>query len=141
MPYTHPTTVADSGLDRVLLVDDDPIINRAMNLLMAKAGFSPVACGTAAQALALVEAAPIAAAVVDIHLPDMNGLDLSHALRERLGPDVPIVVLSGDNSMETLRELPRSGATRFFAKPVNATMLIEQLKSWMSESRGGTEPQ
>ena len=120
-------------VDRVLVVDDDPVVYKAMSVLMAKAGFSPIVCGNAQEALSLAAAAPISAAVVDIHLPDMNGLDLSHELRSRLGPTVPIVVLSGDNSIETLLALPGAGATHFFAKPVNAGMLIDRLKEWIAE--------
>jgi len=67
---------------------------------------------------------------VDIHLPDMNGLDLSQLLRERMGPGAPILILSGDNSMETIRALPDAGATYFFSKPVNAEILVERLKQW-----------
>lgn len=138
MSSSKSKQVEDGVADRVLMVDDDPVVNRAMTLLMTRGGLSPVACTTGEQAMALAAALPIAAVVVDIHLPDINGLDLSHTLREKLGPAVPIVVLSGDNSMDTLRALPQAGATHFFAKPVNAAMLIERLKQWMG--RAGASP-
>ena len=73
------------------------------------------------------------AAVVDIHLPDINGLILSQQLRERLGPDAPIIVVSGDTSMETIKSLPHVGATYFFPKPVSARQLIARLKELLGE--------
>ena len=60
-----------------------------------------------------------------------------HAHREILGPDTPIIVLSGDTSMPTLNSLPHVGATYFFSKPVNAAHLLERLK----ESVGGRSPE
>ena len=68
-------------------------------------------------------------AVVDIHLPDMNGLVVSQKFRERLGPHAPIIVLSGDTSMETLNSLPHVGATYFFSKPVNSGQLLERSRN------------
>ena len=116
---------------RVLVVDDDPTVGRAMEVLMSKAGFAPVVCGTGAAALQSAGAGDVAGAIVDIHLPDMNGLTLSQRLRECLGPTTPIVILSGDNSIDTLRALPDAGATYFFAKPVNGARLVEQMKEWV----------
>ena len=117
----------------VLLVDDDPVVVRSMTLLLDKAGFGVFGCQTGAAAMARATAAgepAIAAAVLDIHLPDANGLVLSQQLRAVFGPTVPIFMLSGDNSMQTIRALPDAGATYFFAKPVNTGMLIGQLKEW-----------
>jgi CheY-like chemotaxis protein len=120
----------------ILVVDDDPVVIRAMSFLMTRAGFRPLVSRTGADALKKADI-HIAAAVIDIHLPDINGLTLSHELRERLGPKVPIVILSGDNSIETLRALPEAGATSFFAKPVNAARLIEHLNEWLAVEKTG----
>lgn len=118
------------GVRTILVVDDDPLVVRAMSILMTRAGFRAIMCKTAADALKKADNY-ISAAVVDIHLPDMSGLALSQQLRQRLGPDVPIVILSADNSIETIRALPDAGATTFFAKPVNAARLIDHLNEWL----------
>lgn len=126
----------DPRVSNILIVDDDPLVGKAMNALLVKAGFRSIACGTGAEALKRAERS-IDAAIVDIHLPDINGLELSAQLRRLLGPLAPIVILSGDTSMDTIRALPEAGATYFFSKPVNADMLLEHLKKWM----GGRESQ
>jgi CheY-like chemotaxis protein len=115
---------------RILVVDDDPVVGRAMEVLLGREGFSTTICKTGSEAMSNVNDQQFVAAIVDIHLPDMNGLALSQHLRISMGPARPIVILSGDNSMETIRSLPHTGATYFFAKPVNAVRLIEQLKEW-----------
>jgi DNA-binding response OmpR family regulator len=118
---------------QVLVVDDDPVVGRAMESLMAKSGFRPIICTSGADALARTRP-ELVAAIVDIHLPDMNGLNLAQQMRATLGPTKPIVILSGDNSIETIRALPSAGATYFVAKPVNGARLIEQLKEWVRAS-------
>ena len=123
----------------VLVVDDDPIVIRSLTVLLDRAGFAAFGCLTGLAALDRARSAdgpPLAAAVLDIHLPDANGLALSQQLRGVLGPAVPIIILSGDNSMQTIRALPDAGATYFFAKPVNTGMLIAQLKGWTDRADG-----
>jgi two-component system sensor histidine kinase RpfC len=114
---------------RVLLVDDDLIVVRAMEKILRRSGFVPVGCKDGNDALSKLDAG-FDAAVVDIHLPDMSGLTLAQQFRERIGPNMPIVILSGDTSIETLRALPEAGATHFFSKPVQTGVLIERLREW-----------
>ena len=117
----------------ILIVDDNRTVTRAMSVLVRDAGFDVIACHTGAEAIAQTESATPSAAVIDIHLPDINGLILSQQLRERLGPDAPIIVVSGDTSMETIKSLPHVGATYFFPKPVSARQLIARLKELLGE--------
>jgi two-component system sensor histidine kinase RpfC len=119
---------------RLLIVDDDPMTVKSMCRVLNNAGFECVGCGNGSAALDKA-VAQIDAAVVDIHLPDVNGLELSLKLRVILGPDAPIVILSGDHSMDTIRALPDAGATYFYAKPVNTGMLIRQLREWFAGER------
>jgi DNA-binding response OmpR family regulator len=123
-PTKNPWTV-----QTILVVDDDPLVVKAMRNLLKIEGFNTLTCVTGAEALDRADE-NVAAAVVDIHLPDMNGLELSRQLREILPPEVPILILSGDSSMDTIRALPNAGATYFFSKPVNTGMLIGKLKEW-----------
>jgi len=126
---TNDGCKSEDGAKNVLIVDDDPLVIKAMDLLMSKAGFRPIVCANGTDALHHAKR-ELAAAIIDIHLPDINGLELSQQLRDRIGPTTPIIILSGDNSMEIIRALPKTGANYFFSKPVNATALIERLKEW-----------
>ena len=112
----------------VLVVDDNHVVTRALSVLIRDAGFRPVPCHCGEDALAQADRTKLSAAVIDIHLPDINGLVLTQKLRERFGPETPIIIVSGDTSMENLRSLQHVGATYFFPKPVNSQCLIEQLK-------------
>ena len=113
----------------VLVVDDDAVVVKAMCAVLSRSGFDTIGCHNGADALSRA-AAGVSAAILDIHLPDIHGLSLSQQLRDLLGPAAPIIILSGDNSIETIRALPDAGggATYFYAKPVNTGMLLKQLK-------------
>ena len=117
----------------ILVVDDNRTVTRALSALLRDAGYESIPCHTGAEAIAATESAAPAGAVVDIHLPDINGLILSQKLRDRLGPNAPIIVVSGDTSMETIRSLPHVGATYFFPKPVSSRQLIGRLKELLDE--------
>jgi DNA-binding response OmpR family regulator len=122
----------------VMIVDDNQGTTNALSLIVRKAGFEPRGYLCAQEALDALDgvdgssAVKPMAAVIDIHLPDINGLVLVQKIRERLGATTPIIVVSGDTSMETLRSLPHVGATYFFPKPMNAGALVEQLKKLTS---------
>jgi two-component system CitB family response regulator len=118
------------GVCDVMVIDDNPHVNKALAVLLRRAGFIPIPCHRGADALDYVRRfdTPPCAAVVDIHLPDISGLVLAQQLRTRFGPETPIVVVSGDTSMETINSLSHVGATCFFSKPVNAAALVDELK-------------
>jgi DNA-binding response OmpR family regulator len=116
---------------RVIIVDDNRGTTDALSMLVRKAGFEASAYLSGQDALDALDGSPDgtpSAAVIDIHLPDINGLVLAQKLRERFGPTTPIIVVSGDTSMETLRSLSKIGATYFFPKPMNSAALVDQLK-------------
>ena len=116
----------------ILIVDDNERTTRALAKLLNGAGYRTRVSFTGEEALAAIEREGTpAAAMVDIHLPDISGLVLSSKLREKLGAGFPIIVVSGDTSMETIRSLPQVGATYFFPKPVNAEYLLERLREWV----------
>ncbi len=112
----------------VLIVDDDHRTARALARLLCDAGFITTVVHTGREALRWVLDHPISAAIVDVHLPDLNGLVLAQKLREKLGEHAPIFVVSGDTSMETINSLPHVGATHFFAKPMTPGYLVERLR-------------
>jgi CheY-like chemotaxis protein len=114
----------------VLVVDDNEMIAHALARLLRSEGWRVKICYSGLDALKQVECEMLAAAVIDIHLPDISGLVLSAKLRERHGPKLPIIVLSGDTSMENLRSLPHVGANYFISKPINSEHLVETLRDF-----------
>ena len=131
---------AAEGAPRVLVIDDSVATARALATILKRANYEPVVVHRGSDGITRARdsqptgAGRFAAAVVDIHLPDLSGLVVSQQLREILGPETPIIVLSGDTSMPTLNSLPHVGATYFYSKPVNAGHLLDRLKEWVSQT-------
>jgi DNA-binding response OmpR family regulator len=136
---TAASTVFDrrtQAMQRILVVDDNEAVAHSLAKLLGTAGFAADVFHRGVSALDHAQRnAPPAAAVVDIHLPDISGLILSRKLREQFGPEVPIIVLSGDTSMETLNSLSHVRATYFLSKPRTTQLLLEQLRDQTASAR------
>jgi two-component system, sensor histidine kinase len=121
---------------RILIIDDSHATANALAALLRRADYQTAVAFRGIEGIEQARAGSFAAAVVDIHLPDLSGLVVSQKLREILGPRTPIIVLSGDTSMTTLNSLPHVGATYFFSKPVNASYLLDGLKKFLAPPPG-----
>lgn len=112
----------------IWVVDDNQVVTRALARVLKQVGFDAKLFHTGQAVLDHQPAPPPAAAVIDIHLPDLSGLELARVLRNRLGDRVPLILVSGDASMENLSALPQAGATYFFSKPLRPAQLLERLR-------------
>jgi len=81
--------------ERVLIVDDSPEVRRAYREALAALGYTVLEAADAEQALAALEGARPEVALIDIHLPRMNGYRLAQAIRARAGAEIYLVMLSG----------------------------------------------
>ena len=138
--HPEPSGAAAASPPKVLIIDDSEPTARALAAILQRASYATAVALRGSEGIdrARAEAAGgggFAAAIVDIHLPDLSGLVVSQKLREIMGPQTPIIVLSGDTSMPTLNSLPHVGATYFFSKPVNAGLFLERLKEWVGGAR------
>jgi CheY-like chemotaxis protein len=119
-------------VSRVLLVDDNQAVARSLAALLRGEGYEPVIFLTGAPAMEYCRNHCPDIALIDIHLPDISGLELSRQIRNCHGVRLPIIILSGDTSMDMLKTLPQSGASYFLSKPISASTLLESLKTWMA---------
>jgi len=121
-------TAAEQLGRRILVVDDNQHVTHSLLRLLRSEGFDPLIFQAGQPALDYIRDHRPEAALIDIHLPDLSGLEISRQLRKTHGDDLPIVIFSGDTSIDTLRSLPDAGATLFLSKPINATRLLEYLR-------------
>ena len=128
----NPPRLEGQATRSIIIVDDNQTVTKALRVMLGNAGYDVHAFETGLAALRHAAQSRPDAAVIDIHLPDINGLVLTQRFRDLLGPDTPLIILSGDTSMQTLNSLPHVGATYFFPKPVQAAQLIDRLKEWVA---------
>jgi two-component system, OmpR family, KDP operon response regulator KdpE len=112
---------------RVLVVDDEPQIVRALKVVMREAGFEAVAAETASQALDLAAVRLPDAAIVDLVLPDGDGVEVTRRLREWSA--MPILVLSAVGEEDQKVRALEAGADDYITKPFGARELVARLQA------------
>lgn len=112
---------------RVLVVDDEPQIVRALKVVLREAGFEAVAAETAAQALDRAAVKLPDAAIVDLVLPDGDGVEVTRSLRE--WSQMPILVLSAVGEEDQKVRALEAGADDYITKPFGARELVARLQA------------
>lgn len=118
----------------ILVVEDDVHLGKMLCAYLKRSGYDAELAATGHDALDFCDVTCPAAVMADVHLPDLNGLILTSKLRQKFGKAMPIIVLSGDTSMEVIRSLSHVGATHFFNKPLN----LDNLRQHLSDLLSGT---
>jgi DNA-binding response OmpR family regulator len=114
--------VVDSQKDRVLIVDDDRLIANTTALIFSKEGYEARAAYSAEEALALIREWPPSAAILDVHLPKMDGIGLARLMRLAC-PDCRVALISCQNiSQDMFDTVPNDLSV--IAKPVPPTELL-----------------
>jgi two-component system KDP operon response regulator KdpE len=123
-----------TGLPRVLVVDDEPQIVRGLKIILRTAGYAVEAAGTVSEALAALAARPPDALVLDLVLPDGEGVAVCRDVRR--WSQLPILVLSAvGDEREKVRALD-AGADDYVTKPFGSDELLARLRALMRRSVG-----
>jgi DNA-binding NtrC family response regulator len=102
----------------VLLVDDDPQFLLVSGVTLRAAGISPVATvEDSRQVMPFLEGREAAAVVIDLAMPHLSGRELLAKLKERY-PELPVIVMTGNNELEIAVECMKAGAFDYLVKPV-----------------------
>ncbi len=140
----RPVTVIARGRDghadapRVLVVDDELQILRALRVVLRDAGFEVVAAQSASEALDRAAVRPPQAAIVDLVLPDGDGIVLTRRLRE--WSEMPILVLSAVGEEEQKVRALEAGADDYVTKPFGARELVARLQAALRRASPSEEP-
>ncbi|MEN6545251.1 MAG: response regulator [Armatimonadia bacterium] len=123
---------------QVLLVDDDALVLKVCADALRHAGYAVTPVGTGQGALQAFAEQPFAAAVVDLVLPDVDGLTLLGAMREA-DPDIVVILMTGYASVESAIEAVRRGAYDYLRKPFTADDLSRVMKRGLSQRQLAVE--
>jgi CheY-like chemotaxis protein len=111
---------------RVLIVDDDSNISQMMARALSRNGFDVEAVESASEALPRFDATACDAAVLDLLMPDHDGVELAMALRQR-SPGLPIAFLTGYVNSPLLKWADKA-AVRVFSKPMVIQEIVDFLR-------------
>jgi DNA-binding NtrC family response regulator len=115
--------------ERVLIVDDDPVARRLVESMVSRAGYEPVIAEGGDVALArLTEGTPIDCVILDLVMPDLDGLGVLAKMRAA-GIGVPVIVQTAHGGIDNVISAMRAGAVDFVVKPVGAERLTVSLRN------------
>jgi two-component system, OmpR family, KDP operon response regulator KdpE len=118
------------GSDRtpLLVVDDEPPIRRLLRTSLGAEGFEVIEADNAGNALAAIEARKPEVVILDLGLPDQDGLDVIRSIR-RSGSKLPIVVLSSRGDERGKVEALELGADDYVTKPFGIAELVARIRT------------
>src|SRR5499425_3196363 len=120
--------------ERVLIVDDDPVQRRLLENMVTRTGYEAVVAEGGDAAVALLAGADrIDAVVLDLVMPDLDGLGVLAKLREA-GLTTPVIVQTAHGGIDNVVTAMRAGAADFVVKPVGAERLQVSLRNALASS-------
>jgi two-component system KDP operon response regulator KdpE len=123
-----------SDAPKVLVCDDEPHIVRALKIVLREAGFEALPAETAAEALQVATLRRPDAAILDLVLPDGDGVDVCRSLRE--WTEMPVLVLSAVGDEDHKVRALEAGADDYVTKPFSPRELVARLRAVMRRAAG-----
>ena len=126
MPLPNPVTAKPL----LVVVDDEAPVLKVIERVAGKAGYDVVTCGSGSEAMRVLMRRPADLAMVDLRMPDVNGLDLLRQIR-RAVPGCEVILMTGHASVESAVEAIKLGAREYLTKPFD----FDRLRRVLVETR------
>jgi FixJ family two-component response regulator len=117
----------------VFVVDDDISVRESLVLLIQNAGWTAVACASAEEFLARPQASSPSCLILDVDLPDLNGLELQRRIAADRS-DLPIIFITGYADVPMTVQAMKAGAVEFLAKPFSSNALLGAISHAIARS-------
>ncbi|HEX3891725.1 MAG TPA: response regulator [Terracidiphilus sp.] len=125
---------------KILIVDDEAPVADSLQLILAARGYDVRAVYSAEQAIEVMAAWPPKLAIVDVMLPQMNGIELAKVLKENY-PECRVLLISGHPGTSELLTDANAQGTSFevLAKPLHPTFILDTVSDLLPEKSNGAE--
>jgi FixJ family two-component response regulator len=121
----------------VFVVDDDISVRESLESLIADAGWQPEVFSSAQEFLAQPRRALPSCLVLDVSLPDLNGLELQERIADRM--DLPIIFITGHGDIPMTVRALKAGAIEFLTKPFAPDVLLGAISGAIERSRASLD--
>lgn len=125
--------MTDAPKKRVLIVDDDALLCEQLGNIIQYFGYDAVLAADGSEALSQFKKQPVDLVLADNHMPGISGIELMHEFH-RLKSDLPVIILTGYPSEETIVQTLLEGGYTYLAKPVNLDRLRALIKRALGEA-------
>lgn len=120
---------------RIVIADDDPTIISLVALRLGLARYEVLSAGSGAEALALIRACEPLAAILDVDMPGGNGLSVLDKIKaDPRTARLPVMMLTGERSNDTVLMAVGSGASDYMVKPFDPDTLLERVRRLVKSS-------
>ena len=116
---------------KLLVVDDEAVICQACRRVFSRQGFKVEESTNAREGLNLATASDYAAILLDIKMPEMNGIEFLEALRQKK-PDVPVMIMTGYPSIPNAAAAVRLGASEYITKPFTPEEITQAVQRMLA---------
>lgn len=121
---------------KILVVDDQAVMLRLMSHPLEQEGFQIVTAMSGREALQKLQAEQPELVILDIILPDMNGIDVCSHIRQEMGlVDLPVILLSGQTEVTAKIKGLEAGADEYVTKPVDPKEMVARVKALLARTR------
>ena len=120
--------------ETILIVDDEPRILQTLRGVLADEGFQANTAENGAEALRLIQKDLLALILLDIWMPDLDGIELLKRIKESF-PEVIVIMMSGHGSIETAVKATKLGAYDYIEKPISLEKIILTVRHGLHEKR------
>ena len=127
MATETPPILAREHPGTVLIVDDDPMILRALTHLLERSPYVVTPCLTPHEAIRHISNGDVRVVVSDVTMPEMSGIELLRMIRQH-DPDLPVVLVTGQPDLKTAAEAIEYGAFMYLVKPVKPDTFVRTVE-------------
>jgi two-component system nitrogen regulation response regulator NtrX len=120
---------------RILVVDDEADIRELVQEILTEEGYSVDVAANAAEARAACKRQPLDLVLLDIWMPDTDGISLLREWQNSQAVTAPVVMMSGHGTVETAVEATRLGAVDYVEKPLSLAKLLRTVQSALEEGK------
>lgn len=114
-------------MTRLLITDDEPEMCILLLQLLEKEGFEVITTHHGKEAIDAIAKNPVDLMLLDMRLPDMDGIDILQAVR-KIKKDLPVIILSGYSDLDAVVDSVKLGAVEYVSKPFRRDELISKIK-------------
>ena len=116
---------------RILVVEDDVLLRDAVDIILSQIGYQVTGVSSGEEGLAQIARVNPQLILLDVRLPKMSGVDTLRALR-KAGHKMPILMLTGDSSPATVRDVLADGGNGYILKPFDPELLLKRVTATLN---------
>lgn len=121
------------SVQSILLIDDDPLIIMTLGRILTKKGYRVLQTSDPKEILNLMETQGVDLVVLDLYLSGVNGIEILGSIRSKeLLANVPVIMLTSEESPDIIEKCLDSGATDFIIKPIIPKVLLARIRTALS---------